>query len=61
MKPVFSVRTLLCTLMLALVGVGTAGAQAVTTSAVSGRVTDAQGQGVTSAQVSVTNVATGST
>jgi outer membrane receptor for ferrienterochelin and colicin len=61
MKPVFSVRTLLCTLLLALVGVGTAGAQAVTTSAVSGRVTDAQGQGVTSAQVSVTNVATGST
>lgn len=38
---------------------GQAGAQGVTTSAVGGRVTDAEGAGLAGAQIQVTNVATG--
>jgi hypothetical protein len=47
-------------LVLGLALPGALGAQGVTTSAVSGRVTNAEGQGVPSVQVTVTNNATGS-
>jgi hypothetical protein len=47
-------------LLLAVAGTGTARAQAVTTSAVSGRVTNQQGAPVAGARVSATNTANGS-
>ena len=50
---------LLCAILLAFGATG-ARAQAVTTSAVSGRVTGDNGQGVAAAQVTATNAETGS-
>jgi outer membrane receptor protein involved in Fe transport len=51
---------LLCALLLAFAAAGTAHAQAVTTSAVSGRISGDNGQGVASAQVTATNTSNGS-
>ena len=50
---------LLCAILLAFGAAGGARAQAVTTSAVSGRVTGENGQGVAAAQVTATNTETG--
>ncbi|MDQ3556162.1 MAG: TonB-dependent receptor [Gemmatimonadota bacterium] len=59
MKLLLSARTLLCTVLLGLLGAGAAGAQGVTTSAISGVVTDQQGQPVSGAQIVATNTSTG--
>ena len=50
---------LLCALLLAFANAGRARAQGVTTSALSGRVTNEQGAGVAAATVTATNTATG--
>lgn len=50
---------LLCALLLAFSNAGSARAQGVTTSALSGRVTNEQGAGVPAATVTATNTATG--
>jgi hypothetical protein len=55
-----SAAVLLCALLLAFGAVGGARAQAVTTSAVSGRVSGENGQAVAAAQVTATNTETGS-
>lgn len=60
MKRVLSATTtLLFTLLLGLGAAGAAHAQGVTTSAISGRVTDQQGEPVPGAQIVATNTATG--
>lgn len=59
MKRISSATTLLCTLLLGLFAAGAAAAQGVTTSAITGRVTNQEGEPVPGAQIVATNTGSG--